>query len=100
MERLQRAKDSRKAYRSHLTRICRKMDEGDAPKTDLQVSTLTSVLEQLNQKKTQISQLETQIAESIETSEELEAEILQAEEVQSELLDRITRLRQFFEQRS
>ena len=76
------------------------MDEGDAPKTDLQVSTLTSVLEQLNQKKTQISQLDTQIAESIETSEELEAEILQAEEVQSELLDRITRLRQFFEQRS
>ena len=103
MERLQRAKGSRKAYRSHLTRIYRKMDdilEVDAPKTDLQVSTLTSVLEQLNQKKTQISQLDAQIAESIETSEELETEILQTEEVQSELLDRITRLRQFFEQRS
>ena len=65
------------------------------PKTDLQVSTLTSVLEQLNQKKTQISQLDTQIAESIETFEELEAQILQAEEVQSELLERITRLRHF-----
>ena len=100
MERLQRAKGSRKAYRSHLTRIYRKMDdilEVDAPKTDLQVSTLTSVLEQLNQKKTQISQLDAQIAESIETSEELETEILQTEEVQS---GRITRLRQFFEQRS
>ena len=103
MERLQRAKGSRKAYRSHLTRIYKKIDDifgTEAPVTDLQLSTLTSALEQLNQKKTQISQLDAQIVESIETSEDLETEILQAEEVQSELLDRITRLKHFFEQRS
>ena len=103
MERLQRAKGSRKAYRSHFTRIYRKIEdifEADTPMTDSQISTLTSALEQLNQKKTQISQLDVQIAESIENAEDLETEILQAEEVQGKLLDRITRLKHFFEQRT
>lgn len=84
-------------------RIYRKIDDifkTEAPVTDSQVSILTSALEQLNQKKTQISQLDAQIAESIETPEDLETEILQAEEIQGELLDKITRLNHFFEQRS
>ena len=102
MERLQRAKASRKAYRSHLMRTYRKIDEvleAEAPVTDAQIAVLTSALERLNQKKTTISQLDSQIADAIETPEGLEAKILEVEGIRDELTDKITRLTQFLEQR-
>ena len=64
---LQRTKVSCKAYRSHLTRIFTKIDDilqAEAPVTDSQIIILTSVLEQLNQKKIIITQLNSQIAEA------------------------------------
>ena len=82
MERLQHVKASRKAYRSHLTRTYKKIDkilETDSPVTDFQIATLTSALEQLNQKKTLISQFDSQIADTIEMPKDLETEILEAE---------------------
>ena len=88
MERLQRVKASRKAYRSHLTRTYKKIDEileTDSPVTDFQIATLTSALEQLNQKKTLISQLDSQIADATETPEDLETEILEAEGIQDDI---------------
>lgn len=103
MERLQRTKASHKAYRSHLMRTYKKIDnilQAKAPVTDSQIAILTSVLEQLNQKKTIITQLDSQIAEAIETPEDLETEILKAEGIQDELADKITLVRQFLEQRS
>ena len=48
MKRLQRAKGSRKAYRSHLTLIYKKIDDifkAETPMTDSQIPTLTSALE-------------------------------------------------------
>ena len=54
----------------------------------------------MNQKKTTISQLNSQIIDAIETSEGLEAEILEVEGIRDELTDKITRLTQFLEQRS
>ena len=49
--------------------------------TDTQVATLTSSLEQLTQKKEIFQQLHTQLAETIQTSDNLETEILEAEEI-------------------
>ena len=88
-----------KVYRSDLRCIYKKINDIlKAPITDSQISTLTSALKQLNQKKTQISQLDSLIAEAIETTKDLETEILVAEGVQDELSDRITQLRHFLDQ--
>ena len=100
MERLQHVKASQKAYRSHLMRTYKKIDEileTDSPVMDFQIATLTSALEQLNQKKTLISQLDSQIADAIETPEDLETEILEAEGIQDDISDRICWLKQFLE---
>ena len=48
MDEPQRLKASRKAYRSHLTRLFKKVDEileKETPITDVQVVTLTSSME-------------------------------------------------------
>ncbi|XP_065917547.1 uncharacterized protein [Dysidea avara] len=90
MEETQRAKGSRAAYRAHVTRIFKKVDENletETPLTDTQVAKLTSNLEQLTQKKDTLQQLNGQIASSIQTSEELETEILEAEEIQDTIIE-------------
>ena len=59
----------RKLHARLTTRTYRKIDEileAEAPITDAQIAVLTSALEQLNQKKTTISQLDSQIADVIE----------------------------------
>ena len=60
------------------------------PVTDTQVATLTSSLEQLTQKKEIFQQLHTQLAETIQTSDDLETEILEAEEIQDSILDKMS----------
>ena len=65
MEGLQRAKTSRRAYRYHLTRTYRKIDDilnADAALSETQIATLASSLEQLIQKKETLRQLDTEIA--------------------------------------
>ena len=54
MEDIQHAKGSRAAYRSHIMRTFRKIDEimeKEDPLPDPQVAKLTSMLEQLTQKR-------------------------------------------------
>lgn len=103
MDKPQCLKASWKAYRSSLTHTFRKIDDilqAEAPITDSQIAVLTSALEQLNQKKTILTQLDSQIAKAIETPESLKTEILEAEGIQDELADKITLVKHFPEQRS
>ena len=74
--------------------------QAKSPVTDSQIAILTIVLKQLNQKKTIITRLNSQITEAIETPEDLETEIFKAEGIQDELVDKITLVRHFLEQRS
>lgn len=93
MDEPQRLKASRKAYRSHLTRLFKKVDdilEKDTPITDVQAATLTSSLEQLTQKKDIFQQLHTQLTETMQTPDDLENEILEAEEIQDSIIDKIS----------
>ena len=86
MEDIQCAKGSHAAYRSHVTHTFRKIDEimeKEDPLPDPQVVKLTSMLEQLTQKKEVLQQLNMQVAAAIQTPNELEAEILEAEEIQA-----------------
>ena len=90
MEENQRVKGSRAAYRSHVTRTFRKIDEimeKEDPLPDPQVAKLTSMLEQLTQKKEVLYQLNTQVAAAIQIPSELEAEILEAEEIQDTIIE-------------
>ena len=90
MEENQRVKGSRAAYRSHVMRTFRKIDEimeKEDPLPDPQVAKLTSMLEQLTQKKEVLYQLNTQVAAAIQIPSELEAEILEAEEIQDTIIE-------------
>ena len=102
MDKPQRLKASRKAYRSHLTRLFKKVDEileKETPITDVQVVTLTSSLEQLTQKKDIFQQLHTQLAEAMQTADDLENEILEAEEIQNSILDKMSVIKHRLEPR-
>ena len=100
MEESQRKKSSKKAYQSHLTHLLRKVDaildletrptetqiatltssiELETRPTETQIATLTSSIEQLTERGTLLRELDTQIAPTIETENELEAEIIEAE---------------------
>ena len=84
-------------------RTYKKIDDilqAKAPVTDSQIAILTNVLKQLNQKKTIITRLNSQITEAIEMPEDLETEIFKAEGIQDEFVDKITLVRHFLEQRS
>ena len=70
MEESQRKKASRKAYRSHLTRLLRKVDailDLETRPTETQIATLTSSIERLTERGTLLRELDTQIAATIET---------------------------------
>ena len=96
MEESQRKKASRKAYRSHLTRLLRKVDailDLETRPTETQIATLTSSIERLTERGTLLRELDTQIAATIETENELEAEIIEAEATQEAILDKISQIR-------
>ena len=96
MEESQRKKASRKAYRSHLMRLLRKVDailDLETRPTETQIATLTSSIEQLTERGTLLRELDTQIAATIETENELEAEIIEAEATQEAILDKISQIR-------
>ena len=95
MEELQRKKASRKAYRSHLTRLLRKVDailDSETRSTETQIATLTSSIEQLTERGTLLRELDGQIATTIQTENELEAEIIEAEATQEAIRDKISQI--------
>ena len=103
MEELQRKKASRKAYRSHLTRLLRKVDailDSDTRPTEAQIATLTSSIEQLTERGTLLRELDNQIAATIGTEDELEAEIIEAEATQESIHDKISQIRRVVELRT
>lgn len=93
MEGIQRSQASRKGHRAHLTRTYRKLDEIAEKGVNLEESdivTLSSSLEQLERKKTTLADLDAKIAAEIQTPEELEVEVIETEEVQEILSEKIT----------
>ena len=100
MEELQRKKASRKAYRSHLMHLLRKVDailDSNTRPTEAQIATLTSSIEQLTERRTLLRELDNQIAATIGTEDELEAEIIEAEATQESIHDKISQIRRVIE---
>ena len=69
------------------------MDELLASEFDkLAFTSLNTAIEQLNRKKEKLSQIDQRVAELIESPEDLEEAIFEAEEMQDSILDKITKV--------
>ena len=99
MEGLAKLQASRKAFRSHLTRIYNKMDELDLtqPATEEIASQVTSYIEQLQRKAESIRQLDSKISAEIRDNEDLEREVYEEEEIQDSIIEKSTRLKRYLE---
>ena len=82
MEELPKLLASRRAHKAHLTKLRHKIDEtAEGTITHNEIALLKSLVDQLKQKKQTLKELNDKIAVLLETPEELEAEILDAEEL-------------------
>ena len=102
MDNIQRLKGSRAGYRAHVTRTFKKADDimnTGGTLTPSQIAKLTSIMEQLTQKRDTLKQLNTQVLEAIQSPEELETEILEAEEIQDSILEYMAVIKSVIEPR-
>ena len=89
MEELQRFRTSRRGYRAHTTKLLTGITD-DGP-FDKMTATLT--IEQLQRKQTILEDLDAKIAPFIDNESDLKAEIIEAEETMTKILDGIARLK-------
>ena len=95
MEDSARLRTSQKAYRSHFTRILNKVDDTLANDLDeLTLTYLRTAITQLEKKREQITALDQQIIDLVQDPGELEMAILDAEELQDLILEKINELNQ------
>ncbi|XP_065896204.1 uncharacterized protein [Dysidea avara] len=101
MEEPARLRTSRKAYRAHVTRILNKVDDTLANDLDeLALTYLRTAITQLEKKKEQITALDQRIIDLIQNPDELEIAILDAEELQDLIMEKINELNQRVEMQS
>jgi len=98
MEGLAKLKASRKAFHSHLMRICGKIGELDLTKHEEETTALVlSYLDQLQWKAESIGSLDSKIAAEIENADELEWDVFEAEEIKDTIIEKTTRLKRYLE---
>ena len=103
MEELKQLRASRRAHRSHLTKTLTsvtKVLERDSsePLPELKVISLTTTLEGLQRRKDILLNLDSKIAMLIKEEEELETDIFECEELQSNIAETITQLQYIIRQ--
>jgi len=90
MEELPKLLPSRRAHKAYLTKLRHKIDEtAKGTITHNEIALLKSLVDQLKQKKRTLKELNDRIAVLLETPEELEAEILNAEELDSLIMKKV-----------
>ena len=95
MEEIQRKKISRKGYRSHLTRLINKVDpiiDSTETLSKKQIATLTSSVEQFNERAALLRDLDREIMATIRGDDELEAEIVESAAIQETISDKISQI--------
>ena len=97
-EDLTRLQASRKAYKSHVTRLFHKVDDSLGTEVDdYTITTLRTAIEQLNGKKAKITELDQRIATLITDPEELTEAITDAGELEDSITDKIAKVLRFIE---
>ena len=98
MENLKRWRSSRKAYRTHLTKLHRTvteiMDSRETP-NEFQLDNLSASIEKLQRKGKAIGELDTKIAAELQDEEELERDVFEAVELQDGITERIDQIKRF-----
>ena len=98
MEDLTRLNASRKAYKSHVTRLYNKIDDLCATKVDdYTITTLTTAVEQLSTKKIKIAELDERIITLIKDPEDLTEAIIEAGELEDSIVEKISKVNRFIE---
>jgi len=96
MEEIKRLTLSRRGYRSHLKRLFASageiLDRGNDKSEADAMTKLTDLIEQLDRKRNILVDLDKQIAAGI-SDDDLEAEILESEEIQSEISATVARMK-------
>ena len=98
MEELRHLKAFRKGYRTHVMRTLGKVTavtESTEPITADQIVTLKTWLDQVEQKRAVLEDLDSKIANAIEEEDELTGKIYEVEEYKIVLLERIALLKSF-----
>ena len=95
---MQRWRSSRKAYRTHLTKLHRTvteiMDSSETP-NESQLDSLSASIEKLQRKAKTIGELDTKIAGELQDPEELERDVFEAVELQDGIVERIDQIKRF-----
>ena len=90
MEKLTKPLASRRAHKSHLTKLKQKInDKTKDTITDTEIALLRTYVDQLKQKKQTLKNLNNKIIDLLETPEDLEKEILESEELDGLILEKI-----------
>ena len=90
MEKLSKPLASRRAHKSHLTKLKQKIDDKTKDTiTDTEIALLRTYVDQLKQKKQTLKDLNNKIIDLLETPEDLEKEILESEELDGLILEKI-----------
>ena len=98
MEELTRLQASRKGFKSHVTRLYNKVDELiDNEVDEYSVALLTKTMEQLRSKGDKLNKIDEQIVTLINDPEELEYYIVESEELQDAITDKMTKIRTFID---
>ena len=99
MEEAQRTQASRRGHRAHLTKLLKKTNDimTKESSSEMDMATLQSTTEQLEKKKAILKELDAKIITSIEQPDELEQEIIDSEDIQSNIIEKICQVRKFFD---
>ena len=98
MEGLARLQASRRGYRAHVTKTFGRITEitdSTGPIIPAQMISLRTALEQLQQKKIKLEEVDTRIADSIQDAKALEEEICEVKEYRTVLMEKIAFLQDF-----
>lgn len=102
MKDLQCHRGSRKGYRSHLTKLITSAydllttdPESSGEEKAKTATALDSLLGQLSRKATLLADLDAKILSLVDREDELEAEVFEAEEIQSKLAETVSNIRAF-----
>ena len=99
MEKAQRTQASRRGHRAHLTKLLKKTDEimTNESSSEMDMATLQSITEQLEKKKAILKELDAKIITLIEQPDDLEQEIIDSEDIQSNIIEKTCQVRKFFD---
>ena len=99
MEEIQRTQSSRRGHRAHLTKLQKRIEDimSNENPNEMDLAALKGTLQQLQKKKEILVDLDKKIIDGIKDAAELEKEIMDTEDIQSDIGEKIFQVETFLE---